>query len=381
MRVLHVIDSLVGGGKERQFVELLKGLKREPDISCHAVVMSDVIEYEAFHKLDVPTTVLPRRARYDLSIVPRLHRVMHAFRPDIVQSWNSMCSVYAAPLAKLHGAKFLDGFVRAAADSRDLRDPDYFRSRFTLPLTDLVIANSHAGLAAYSVTPSKGVCIHNGFDPARIRQLVAPEAVRLSLRIDTSHIVGMVASFSRFKDYDTFFDAAQRLCGQRNDVTFVTVGAGPRFREYSSRFPVSRFPAIRFLGRRADVENIVNVFSIGVLTSTRGEGISNAIMEYMALGKPAVATDCGGNGELILEGKTGFLIGGRDTAALCDRLTKLLEDGALARRMGEAGRRRIEEAFGLERMTAAYAGIYRRLVASRPAAVCAQAAAGKLSRG
>jgi hypothetical protein len=90
MRVLHVIDSLVGGGKERQFVELLKGLKREGDIACHAVVMSEVIEYEEFHQLDVPATVLPRHRRYDFSIFLRLHAVMRAFRPDIVQPWNSV---------------------------------------------------------------------------------------------------------------------------------------------------------------------------------------------------------------------------------------------------------------------------------------------------
>ncbi|MGH6876529.1 MAG: glycosyltransferase, partial [Rhizomicrobium sp.] len=232
MRVLHVIDSLVGGGKERQFVELLKALKNEPDIACHAVVMSNVIEYEDFNRLDLPATVLPRRNRYDLSIFSRLHAVMRVLRPDIVQSWNSMCSVYAAPLAKLHGAKFLDGFVRAAMPHMTFSDSDYFRSRFTLPVTDVVVANSRAGLSAYSIPARKAVCIHNGFDSARIARLAPPEAVRQSLGITTPHIVGMVAAFSRFKDYDTFFEAAQRLCAGRSDVTFVAIGGGRRSLEY-----------------------------------------------------------------------------------------------------------------------------------------------------
>jgi glycosyltransferase involved in cell wall biosynthesis len=366
MRVLHIIDSLVGGGKERQFVELLKGLKREPDIAVHAVVMSNVIEYEEFHRLGIPATVLPRRGRYDFSIFSRLHALMRSFRPDIVQSWNSMCSIYAAPLAKLAGAKFIDGFVRAAAANRDFRDPDYFRSRLTLPLTDIVVANSRAGLKAYSIPARKGICIYNGFDPARIGELAAPEAVRQSLEITTPHIVGMVASFSHFKDYDSYFEAAQRLCAERKDVTFVAIGAGPHFAEYQARFPQAQFPRIRLLGRRADVESIVNILSVGVLTSntdTHGEGISNAIMEYMALGKPAVATDCGGNCELIQDGETGYLIAGRDVAGLTDRVGKLLGDTALACRMGEAGRRRIADAFGLERMTADYAALYRSLLA------------------
>jgi glycosyltransferase involved in cell wall biosynthesis len=308
---------------------------------------------------------------------------MREFRPDIVQSWNSMCSVHAAPLAKLAGAKFLDGFVRAAADNRDFRDPDYFRSRFTLPLTDLVVANSRAGLAAYSIPARKGVCIHNGFDPARIGHLAAPEALRLSLGIATPHVIGMVASFSRFKDYDTYFAAAHRLCAQRDDVTFLAIGAGPHFAEYQARIPAAQFPHIRLPGRRADVESIVNILSVGVLTSntdTHGEGISNAIMEYMALGKPVVATACGGNGELIREGETGYLIANRDTDALCDRLGRLLHDAPLARRMGEAGRQRIADAFGLERMTASYAALYRDLVASPRVPVREDSAAAKLVR-
>ncbi len=380
MRVLQVIDSLVSGGKERQFVELLKGLRRESDIACHVVVMSEVIEYEEFHGLDVPTTILPRRRRYDMSIFSRLHAVMRNFRPDIVQSWNSMCSVYAAPLAKIAGAKFVDGFVRAAADNRGLSDPDYFRSRLTLPLTDLVVANSRAGLAAYSIPPRKGMCIYNGFDQSRIAQLTSPEQVRQSLGIETPHIVGMVASFSHFKDYGTYFESARRLCGRRNDVTFLAIGAGPQFGEYQRRFPRVEFARIRLLGQRADVESIVNSLTVGVLTSntaTHGEGISNAVMECMALGKPVVATDCGGNGELILQGETGYLIAGGDAVGLTDRLEKLLDHAALTRRLGEAGRRRIAELFDLQRMTANYVALYRNLLAPARPAQHAEATVGK----
>jgi glycosyltransferase involved in cell wall biosynthesis len=292
-----------------------------------------------------------------------------------------MCSVYAAPIAKLSGAKFIDGFVRAAADNRDMRDPEYFRSRLTLPLTDMVVGNSRAGLSAYNIPARKGVCIYNGFDLARIGELTATESVRRSLEIETPHVVGMVASFTDFKDYGSYFEAAKRICARRDDVTFVAIGAGPNFANYQARLPQAQFPRIRLLGRRADVESIVNILSIGVLTSntdTHGEGISNSIMEYMALGKPVVASDCGGNDELIVEGETGYLIAGHDIAGLVDRIGRLLDDAALARRMGEAGRRRISEAFGLERMTTAYATLYRDLLAHKSGAMHGEAPAAKL---
>ena len=365
MRVLHLIDSLATGGKERQFLELLKGLASEPDIVCHAVVMSEAIDYEDFWRLEIGKTILPRRARYDVSMFPRLYAVMRSFRPDIVQSWNSMCSIYGAPLARLTGARFVDGFVRAGAPRFTMKDPDYFRSRFTLPLTDVVVGNSRAGLEAYSIPGRKAVCIHNGFDPERIRQLDDPGAVKNAFGIETPHIVGMVASFSHYKDYDTFFTMARSLSARRDDVTFVALGGGPRLDDYQARFPRDRFPAIRLLGRCRNAESIINTFTAGILTSTEGEGTSNAIMEYMALGKPVVATDCGGNAELIVEGETGYLIGNADEAALRDRVERILENDALARRMGEAGTRRIEQSFGLNRMTKAYVTLYRDLLGAR----------------
>jgi glycosyltransferase involved in cell wall biosynthesis len=113
-------------------------------------------------------------------------------------------------------------------------------------------------------------------------------------------------------------------------------------------------------------------------TDTHGEGISNAIMEYMALGKPVVATDCGGNSELIVEGETGYLIANRDTAGLIKRIEKLLDDTLLTLRMGEAGRRRISDAFSQERMTAAYAALYRDVLTGESATIESEPAAAKL---
>jgi glycosyltransferase involved in cell wall biosynthesis len=88
-------------------------------------------------------------------------------------------------------------------------------------------------------------------------------------------------------------------------------------------------------------------------------------MEYMALGKPVIATDCGGNGELVEHGQSGFLIAGGDADALTRRIVQILDDPAQASRLGETGRRRIREEFSLERMTQAHADLYRSLAEMR----------------
>jgi glycosyltransferase involved in cell wall biosynthesis len=365
VRVLHIIDSLVAGGKERQLLELLKGLQLEDDFACELVIMSNEVQYEAFWHLGVKAHFLPRAVRFDPSIFYRLFRVMRNFQPHVVHSWNSMCSIYGAPVAKLIGAKFVNGYVRAAPPDMNVRDRDYLRGKITTLLSDIVVSNSVTGLSAYRVPYSRGRYIHNGFDQQRLEGIQRPEEIRRELGITTRHVVGMVASFTDKKDYDVFFRMARQVSAVRDDVTFVTIGDGDHLKRFEAMIATDAFPRIRLLGRRQSVESIVNTFTVGILTSNtslHGEGIANAIMEYMALGKPVVATECGGNRELVEEGETGYLIAGGDTDTLTRHVLNLLDDPVLSARLGESGRSRIRDSFSLERMTQSYARLYRRVI-------------------
>ena len=359
LRVLHLIDSLVAGGKERQLIELLKGLRTQQGIVIELVVLSTDIQHEEISRLGVATHVLPRRSRYDLSLFGKLGTIFRQFKPTIVHSWNAMCSVYGAPLAKLAGAKFVNGYVRAAPPKPTFGGRDYYWGKLTIPMSDVVVANSHAGIPAYGVPSRKAVCIHNGIDTTRLAQLAPADEIRRSLGIETKYVVGMVGAFSDWKDYDTYFDAALKVLSAGTDATFLAIGDGPNREKYCARF--SAHPRIKLPGRIAAVENVINTLDIGVLVSPQGEGIANAIMEYMALGKPVIATDCPGNRELVVGGETGILVANRDPQALALGILRLLNDPSLARNMGEAGCRRIHENFSLEKMTAQYAALYRRL--------------------
>lgn len=359
MRIIQIIDGLGPGGKERQFVELLKGLRREGDIECLAVIMSDIIRYDEFRELGIRTEILARRTRYDPGIFPRLHAVARSFRPDLVHSWNAMCSVYAAPVAASLGAKFANGIIRDARPRTSLFETQRLLTWATLPFSDIVIGNSLAGLAVYGIPARKSACVYNGFDESRVAQLDAAADVRAELRITTPFVVGMIAAFDRHKDYDTFFGMAKRICDRRSDVTFVAMGEGSRLGRYKEE--LASYPNIRFLGRRSDVERIANVFTVGVLTSV-GEGIANAIMECMALGKPVVATRAGGNPEIVEHGRTGYLVADKDVEGLTDHVQGFLDDPQKALAFGARGKARIETEFTLRKMTDEYIALYRRLV-------------------
>jgi glycosyltransferase involved in cell wall biosynthesis len=325
--------------------------------------MSEIVKFDAFRHLGIETWTLVRRARYDPATVPRLYRILRSFKPEIVHSWNSMCTVIGAPLAKMMGARFVDGSVRAAPPGLSLRNPDYFRSRLTLPLVAKVIANSSAGLAVYRIPADRGVCIRNGFDFARASP-GEPGEIKRQLGVVTKYVVGMIASFSEKKDYATFLEMARRVTAVRDDVTFLAVGTGKKLSSFQTAFPAKSFPRISFLGSRSDVEEIASIFTVGVLTTNadvHGEGIPNALMECMALGKPVVATDCGGTRELV-DGQSGILVGSRDVGALTYHVLRLLDRPELAEAFGSAGRRKIREEFSLQRMTREHLDLYTDLL-------------------
>jgi glycosyltransferase involved in cell wall biosynthesis len=178
----------------------------------------------------------------------------------------------------------------------------------------------------------------------------------------------MVANFTPRKDYATFVEMACRICRLRDDVTFLAAGTGETLRRVRDSVPPEHSLRIKFLGQRKDVESIANLFTVGVLaTNSRlhGEGISNAITECMALGKPIVATNDGGTPELVLEGQTGFLVPSHDAGNLTDRVLKLLDNAELANHFGIEGRRRVATAFSLDAMCNAYRCLYRRVAYRR----------------
>ncbi len=96
-----------------------------------------------------------------------------------------------------------------------------------------------------------------------------------------------------------------------------------------------------------------------------GEGISNTILEAMATALPVLATRVGGNAELVVAGETGMLVPPGDVPALAQGLVALAGDPQTARRLGAAGRERVEQRFSLPAMVAAYQGLYDRLLAER----------------
>jgi glycosyltransferase involved in cell wall biosynthesis len=309
-------------------------------------------------KLPVRLEFLIRKKRWDPLIFYRLRRTVSTFRPHIIHTNSWMTSFYALPIAKLFSIKLINGSIRNAFSSGGMR---WKLEKLLLHLSDYRLANSKAGLLSRGLTldSPRNVVVYNGLDYSRIGNLESIEPQNADT--NKKKVVGMVAEFNRYKDYATFIDMARQVASRRRDVIFVAVGDGETLE--ASKAMAAGIADMKFLGKVRNIEPIVRTFDIGVLT-TFTEGISNSIMEYMAFGKPVVATDGGGTRELITDGETGFLVPPKCPDILAAKIEYLLDNSEIARDMGVAGEAALRRRFSSERMVEETVALYKLAVAN-----------------
>ncbi|CAM3399437.1 glycosyltransferase [Zobellia roscoffensis] len=365
MKVLILIESLTSGGRERRLIELIKGSKRYEDIELGLVVFSDRIHYKEVYDLGVPITILKREPKKNPMVFYRLFKLCKSWKPDLIHSWGSMSTILGIPSSILLGIPLINGSIVDAPENLNLLNKDYFRTKLATPFSKVIVGNSLAGLKAYNISNKKGLCIYNGFDLSRIIELNSDANIRQEFNIVTSKIVGMVGSFSERKDFKTYIKAAILVLEKMEDVTFLAIGGGPDLEECKKMVPEKHGEKFIFAGLQNDVESIVATFTLGVLSTNmkvHGEGISNAILEYMALGKATVATIGGGTNEAIEDGKTGFLVAPASPEEMAGKISLILSDDQLCQAMGIAARNRMEKMFGLKKMTDSYVKLYKENV-------------------
>jgi len=373
MKILFIIDSLGPCGKERQLVELLKGLEYNHNVTTKVVLLTDFIHYKEVLNLNCEIFVIERKGEKKLSIYRKLYKLARDFKPDIIHSWERMCTIYALPVAKLVNAKFIDGSIQNATPNPKKFCKRWFLEKLTFPFSDVIVSNTEAGLKAYQVPRKKGYYVHNGYDLSRLENLPSEEDIRKKFKISTPFVVGMVGRFDKRKDYESFIKCALQILQNREDVTFVAIGDGTNARGDITRstfelckdmVPSEFQEKIIFTGLQTNVEAIINVFSIGVLLTNlkvHGEGVSNSIMEYSALGKPVIATRGGGTPEIIQEGINGFLIPNNDIEQLIEKMEVLFNDKHLASSMGKSGKEIVKNEFNLQVMTNNFMHLYEKI--------------------
>lgn len=346
----------------------MKALKSNKDIQFELVVMSSEIHYKEVLGWNIKIHYLLRETRKDVSVFRKFYKICKEYEPDIVHCWDSMTAIIAVPVCKLLNIKLVNGMVVNTPVKRNILNKHWFRARLTFPFSSMIVGNSNAGLEAYSAPFGKSSCIYNGMDLTRFDNLKAPSFIRQEIfgdKLDNIFVVGMVAAFEERKDYKSLIKAAITLISHNDNIRFVLIGDGADFKEIKSSVPVSLLSKIIFLGKRSDIESIVNIFDVGILltnTKVHGEGVSNSIIEYMALGKPVIATRGGGTNEVVIDNQNGYLIDADNNGQLIEKIETLMKHKNLVNDLGNKGYQMVHEKFDIKIMTNHYINVYNKLL-------------------
>lgn len=363
MKLIHVINSFGGGGKERRMLQLVKGLLQNDNIQQSIIVFSKRADHKEASNINVPIITIEEKTHSNQ--YKALKEVLKNEKPDIVHSWCNLPSVMLfLPVLKLRlGFKYIAGFVADANKSKVLSSTNIF-AKVSFWAADAIVSNSRAGLIAKGANTKKSHVIYNGFDFNRIPKNVDIEALRNELDISTKHVIGMFARFYAAKDYLSFFKTAKRVTENNNDVTFIAVGQGVDFEYYNKYIEDNRITNTKLLGFRTDVEALMQLCDISLLFSNdkvHAEGVSNSIMEAMASGNVVIATNGGGTPEIIQHKENGYIVPPRgvDEAVVC--INELLTNDELMKRISKQAIKSIEENFLLSQMVENYISLYKEL--------------------
>ena len=371
--IAHVIYRLDFGGLENGLVNLINGM---PEYRHVVICIDDFTDFRLRIKRDdVEVFALKKRQGWDLSVYLKLYRLFRELKPAIVHSRN------LAGLDALVPAFWAKVPVRIHGEhGRDVHDLDGKRRKYRWlrrifkPFVHHYIALSrdlekylHGPIAVERARVSQ---IYNGVNVERFHPRKDNTAKRIHGFNDRDAIViGTVGRMKEVKDplllARAFVWSLQKIPEARARLRLVMVGDGPLLEPARALLREAGFADMAWLpGARHDVHDIVRDLDVFVLPSL-AEGISNTILEAMACALPVIATDVGGNPELVQDNVTGRLIPRRDLGALSSAIGFYLSHSGERVNHGKEGRRVVEEHFSMGAMVQGYAGVYERLLHER----------------
>lgn len=363
LRVLHVVDSLAIGGVQRVLVDLVErtGDELEHRICCirRAGVLAAPLE-----ALGARVDVVGAASGRTLALIAPLVRLCRRLSPDVVhaRNWGTIEAVLAARIARVPAVLYGEHGPGSWSGRRRHRG-----RRAVAAVAHAVVAVSNAVrdyLLEVGVRADKITVIRNGVDTQRFRPRPDRERLRRERGLPPEALlIGAVNRLDPIKNCDALIAAFQDVAARHPDSRLVLLGDGPlRERlcgEIRSRSLDGRAAILGSCDDVADWLATMDVFA----HASFAEGLSNAVLQAMAVGLPVVATDLAANRELVVDGVSGRLVDSGTPIELADALSFYCGDAAARRAHGAAGRQRAEVEFPLPRMIDGYRSLYRRVSA------------------
>jgi len=396
--LMKVLTTYAKGGTEGQVLSLARSLDPRT-FDLHSACLKkggDILE--DFERLGIPISEFRIRNLYEpRTWMQQLRFADHlrANRIQIVHSYNFYANTFAVPAARMAGAPVVIASIRDCGVY--LSTAQRLVQKWVCGMADRVLVNADSirqWLVDQGYDAGKIAVIKNGVDAALFAN-PKPGSLRRELGIPASApIIAMIARLNPQKGLDEFIRAAAQIHRTHSEVRFLILGANlryvdgayvddTRYRGQLQQLAAELGVADRvvFAGHRTDIPEVLADTAISVLPS-HSEGLSNSLLESMAAGVPTVATDAGGNVELVKDGVNGILIPVKSPPHLAHACTRLLDDPQLARRLGQSAKCMAEAEFSQERMTSDTRALYLAELrcAKRAGAVAGRALMGSAFR-
>lgn len=364
MRILHVVENLNRGGLERVVIDLALA-QQAAGHDCRVICLyEDGRLAGELRAHGIAVDACGKGAGFDLGALRRMRGLLRTHGTEILHTHNIIAHVYAALASRGHRVRrFLN-----TRHGRGVAPPG--RARLWLysaamRWTDCVVAVCEAArrnLAEHDRVPeAKLAVVPNGIHVERFAAASAPahRAVAALLGVDpATRIIGCVGRLNWAKDLPTLIRAFAALRRQGRDAVLALIGDGGLREELQHLAADERIgDRVVFLGDRSDVRDILPGLDVFAMSSV-SEGYSIALLEASASALPIVATDVGGNAEIVRDGVSGRIVPPGDPAVFAAALEDVLVDDARARAMGEAGAVWVRREGSVEAMVARYEALY-----------------------
>jgi L-malate glycosyltransferase len=365
--VAHLVFDLIRGGTEGQCARVAMGLARRGRPHRVAVFHRRGFFLEeveavcgAVHEVAIRHFIRPATLRE----IGRLARWLGQTGAVILHAWDADAAIFGQLAAQWAG-------VRLVTSRRDLGQIYPAHKLALMRRADRVavrvVANAEAvrrhfmaqGLAASQIEVLPNLLDLEEFDAQARQPFTGGELLPSGRRLV------VVNRLDPEKNTAKLIEALPLVRRRVPDAVLVVAGAGrelARLQQLAAARAVA--DAVCFLGAVHEVPALLRECEVGALVPGRNEGLSNTLLEYMAAGLPVLATDCGGNGELVCDGETGRLVPAAVTAGeMAEAWLSLLQAREAAAAMGRRGRAKVEAGHGREAVLDAFAGFYRRVSA------------------
>jgi sugar transferase (PEP-CTERM/EpsH1 system associated) len=373
LRILHVISYMGRGGAEMGILKLIAGLREgfEHRICTTRGFDANFVQAHFYEQEMYVAGSADLKLQFPLF---RLARIMRQYRPHIVhtRNWGAIEAVAAAKLAGVpvvihseHGYE-VDMFGGLPMRRRLFRRAAYAMADAIFAVTR-ELRDFHAREAW--IKPEHMGVMYNGVDTQRFApSLESRIAMRKELGLpEKSFVVGAVGRLVPIKDHQTLLKATALLSRSGIDVRVLLVGSGPERLKLQALAAEALGGRVCFAGDSSRVPELLNAMDAFALPSLN-EGMSNTLLEAMACSLPVLATNVGGNPEIIENNISGCLFAPGDAEWLGEKLKVLATHPALIHQLGTAARNRAIESFSLSRMLETYRSFYLDLAARRQVA-------------